>query len=99
MKAAYPCLHGPLQEEYALRPIGGESSGEAMGQSDHAGRAIGWIEQHIHDIQTAGVGQGGDESSLELSLGCDPHADSAADHVAGPFVAPFVDIVKGAFEN
>ena len=40
----------------ALRAIGGESLGEAMGQSDHAGRAVGRIEQHIHDMQAAGVG-------------------------------------------
>ena len=48
--------------------IGGEPFGETMGQSDHADRAIGRIEQYIQDIQAAGVGQGGSESSLELSL-------------------------------
>ena len=82
-----------------LKAIGGDSFGEAMGQSDHAGRAIGWIKQHIHDMQMAGIGQGGGESSLELSLGCNPRADSAADHVADPFIAPFMDVVEGAFEN
>ena len=70
-----------------------------MGKSDHAGRAIGWIEQHIHDMQAAGVGQGCGESSLELPLGSNPRADSASDHVADSFIAPLVDVVEGAFEN
>ena len=52
-----------------LRAIGGKSFGEAMSKSYHAGRAIGWIEQYIHDMQAAGIGQCGGESSLELPLG------------------------------
>ncbi len=41
---------------HMLGAIGGEPFGEAMGQSDHAGRAIGWIEQHVQDVQAAGIG-------------------------------------------
>ena len=39
-----------------LGAIGGESLGEAMGKSHHAGRAIGWIEQYIQQIQVSGIG-------------------------------------------
>ena len=82
-----------------LRAISGESFGKAMGQSDHAGRAIGWIEQHIHDVQMTGIRQGGGEPSLEFSLGLDSCPDSPSNHVADPFIAPLVDVVEGTFEN
>ncbi len=47
-RVAYLRLSDRTHEEYVLRAICGEPFGEAMGQSDHAGRAIGWIEQYIH---------------------------------------------------
>ena len=50
-------------------------------------------------MQAIGIGQGGGESSLELPLGCDPRADSASNHVADPFIAPFMDVVERAIEN
>src|SRR5580765_4151448 len=87
------------RESCGLRAIGGHSFGEAMCKPYHAGRAIGWIEQHIHNMQTAGVGQGDSESALELSLRGDPRADSTSDHVANSFIVPLVDIVEGAFED
>ena len=70
-----------------------------MCKAYHAGRAIGWIEQHIHNIQAARVGQSDSESVLELSVSGDLRADSTSDHVANSFIAPLVDIVERAFED
>src|ERR1041384_3316109 len=65
----------------------------------HTSRTISWVEQHIHDMQAAGVGQGHSKSSLALPLSGDARADAASDHVANSFILPLVDVVEGAFED
>ncbi len=39
----------------------GAIGGESLGKAYHAGRAIGWIEQHIQEMQAGGIGHGGGE--------------------------------------
>jgi hypothetical protein len=90
---------GPRPAILWLWAIGGESFCEAMGKAYHAGRAIGWIEQHVQEMQLAGIDQSGGESQFEFPLGCDPPANTASDHVADSFIAPLVDVVEWTVKN
>src|SRR5690242_18205215 len=87
-----------LKRQRRLWTVSGHAFGETMGEADHAGRAVGRIEEHIKDVKLARIGQRLPQRVLKFLLRPDHTALSAPDEIADPFVVPVMEVVEGAFE-